>query len=92
MSNEKVQPTLIEQLMNRNSLSPLTPNHVWHPSLDEEIASFSEILLADGRPDGVQSAQAWKAALHLWNDSLDAAHELFGDVYGLGAAWNYAPT
>lgn len=63
-------------LRSRKSLSPLTPEQAWHPRLDEEIATLSEPLLAVGHPDGLLSAQAWKAALYLWNDSLDAALKL----------------
>ncbi|WP_256760789.1 hypothetical protein [Cohnella sp. WQ 127256] len=67
---------LISQLENRKRLPPLTPEHIWHPGLDVEIAALSEAELGDGLPDGYQSARAWKAALHLWNDSLSAAHVL----------------
>jgi hypothetical protein len=67
---------LITKLKSRKSLPELSPDHIWHPALDHEIAAIPEEQLADGRPDGLLSAQAWKAALHLWNDSLDAAHEL----------------
>ncbi len=69
-------PNLISRFKNRKRLPPLTPANVWHPGLDEEIAALSVEQLAGGHPDGLLSAQAWKAALHLWNDSLDAAHEL----------------
>jgi len=67
---------VIGRLKNRKQLSPLTPEHVWHPSLDANIAALSEADLALGHPDGLLSARAWKAALHLWNDSLSAAHDL----------------
>lgn len=80
MSKNKVGLSLIEQLKRRKTLPPLMPIHVWHPSIDDVIASFSLIQLADGKPEGLQSALAWKAALHLWNDSLDAAHELVQDL------------
>ncbi|QJD87540.1 hypothetical protein [Cohnella herbarum] len=68
--------TLLTRLNNRKSLPHLLPDQVWHPGLDEEIAAIPIDLVADGRPDGTLSAMAWKAALHLWNDSLDAAHAL----------------
>jgi hypothetical protein len=80
MTEEHVRSSVITQLMSRKVLPLLTPDHVWHPGLDKEIAALSENQLADGRPDGIQSAQAWKAALHLWNDSLDAAHELVQEL------------
>jgi hypothetical protein len=67
---------VISRLRSRKSMPPLTPEYAWHPRLDEEIAVLSEERLAEERPDGLMSAQAWKAALHLWNDSLAAAHEL----------------
>jgi hypothetical protein len=67
---------VISRIRSRKSIPPLTPECVWHPQLDEEIAALSDQLLAEGRPDGLLSAQAWKAALHLWNDSLAAAHDL----------------
>ncbi|MCD9024174.1 hypothetical protein [Cohnella silvisoli] len=68
--------TVISRLRSRKSLPSLSPDYAWHPRLDEDIAALSEERLADGRPDGLMSSQAWKAALHLWNDSLAAAHEL----------------
>jgi hypothetical protein len=67
---------IIARLRSRKSLPPLKPEYAWHPRLDEEISALSEKRLAEGHPDGLLSAQAWKAALHLWNDSLAAAHEL----------------
>ncbi|RED63825.1 hypothetical protein [Cohnella lupini] len=70
------QERLIFRLENRKRLPPLVPAQAWHPGLDEEIAAIPESLLADGHPDGAASARAWKAALHLWNDSLAAAHDL----------------
>ncbi|BBI32166.1 hypothetical protein [Cohnella abietis] len=72
---ERLQ-NLISSIRSRKIPSPLTPEHSWLPALDEEIAAISEAQLAQGYPDGVLSAQAWKAALYLWNDSLDAAHKL----------------
>jgi hypothetical protein len=76
MTDESERPTLISRLMSRKSIPLLTPEHVWHPGLDIEIAAISEEQSADGRPDDLHSVLAWKAVLHLWNDSLDAAHEL----------------
>jgi hypothetical protein len=67
---------VISRLRSRKNMPPLRPEYAWHPRLDEEIAVLSEERLAEERPDGLLSAQAWKAALHLWNDSLAAAHEL----------------
>lgn len=71
---------LIKRLQSRKSLPPLTPDHVWHPGLDTEIAAVPEAELAAGRPDGARSAPAWKAVLHLWNDSLICAHSLVQDL------------
>ncbi|WP_239614875.1 hypothetical protein [Cohnella mopanensis] len=67
---------LILRLKNRKRLPHLMPDNAWHPGLDIRIDALSEAVLADGRPEGELSARAWKAALHLWNDSLIAAHEL----------------
>lgn len=67
---------VLKQLQSRQGLPRLTPKHVWHPGLAMDIAAISEAELAGERPDGRLSAPAWKAALHLWNDDLNAAHEL----------------
>lgn len=80
MSDKLSHKSLLSQLKERKTLPLLKPNHVWNPSMDNEIAALSELKLADDRPDGIQSARAWKAVLHLWNDSLDAAHELVQDM------------
>jgi hypothetical protein len=76
LSFESQSVPLITRLESRKNLPPLSPAHVWHPGLDTDIAAISEAELAAGRPDGELSAPAWKAALHLWNDSLNAAHPL----------------
>lgn len=67
---------ILKQLQSRQGLPPLTPKHVWHPGLALDIAAISETELAGEHPDGKLSAPAWKAALHLLNDDLNAAHEL----------------
>jgi hypothetical protein len=67
---------IVDFLCGRNPLPPLTPEHVWHPKLDEEIAELSLAEVAGDRPEGLHSAIAWKAMLHLYNDSIDRAHEL----------------
>ncbi|WP_052476179.1 hypothetical protein [Cohnella kolymensis] len=76
MTFETQSVPLIARLESRKNLPPLSPAHIWHPGLDAEIAALPEADLAAGRPDGELSAPAWKAALHLWNDSLEAAHSL----------------
>lgn len=73
---------IVAQLENRPDLPGLKPEHVWHPGLDAEIADLPLAELAGDRQDGAASAQALVAALHLWNDSLDAAHELVQDLNG----------
>ncbi|MFC5469074.1 hypothetical protein ACFPPD_10095 [Cohnella suwonensis] len=70
----------IDRYRHSKGDSPLSPANVWHPGLDEEIKALPAEKLADGYPDGYRSAQAWKAALHLWNDSLGAAHEIVEDM------------
>lgn len=72
---------VLEKLRSRPGLPPLTPKHVWHPGLARDIAALSEEALAGGMPDGKLSAPAWKAALHLWNDDLEAAHELAQELH-----------
>ncbi|WEK55189.1 MAG: hypothetical protein P0Y55_03740 [Candidatus Cohnella colombiensis] len=67
---------LYAALRARPGLPPLSPEHPWHPGLDLDIVALSESELAQEYPDGKQSAPAWKATLHLWNDSLNHAHDL----------------
>jgi hypothetical protein len=67
---------IVSKLRNRQSLPPLTPERMWHPGLDALITAISPDELTGGRPDGLRSVQAWKASLHLWNDSLEPAHQL----------------
>lgn len=67
---------LAGRLNGRRSLPPLTPDRIWHPGIDAEIDALSVTEIAGDRPDGLASAAAWKAALHLWNDSLQRAHDL----------------
>jgi hypothetical protein len=80
MAIESAVTDIVSKLHNRKALSPLNPTHAWHPGLDAIIADIPEEELAKDRPDGRNSAIAWKAALHLWNDSLDAAHNLVQDL------------
>ncbi|MFD0671551.1 hypothetical protein [Cohnella sp. GCM10027633] len=80
MNETTVIAAIAKQLRNRQSLPPLTPQHAWHPGLARDIAALSEESLAGSFPDGKLSAPAWKAALHLWNDDLEAAHELVQEL------------
>jgi hypothetical protein len=66
----------IDRLGNRAGLPPLMPDGPWHPGIDTEIANVSLVWLSAERADGVPSAAAYLAALHLWNDNLSAAHEI----------------
>ncbi|MFD0962180.1 hypothetical protein [Paenibacillus chungangensis] len=61
--------SIVEQLKNRSPLPALTPKSVWDAKLDEEIAALDTSALG-----GSKAAIALKAALHLWNDSLDVSH------------------
>lgn len=72
--------SIVRQLQARGNLPPLAPESVWHPGLDVLIAELPERELAAELPEGPASAKCWKAALHLWNDSLDAAHALVQDL------------
>lgn len=67
-------------LQNRKNWPPLAPDRVWHPGIDAEIAALSETDMAGAHADGPASARAWKAALHLWNDSLERAHALVQEL------------
>jgi len=71
---------ILDRLSNRKQLPALTPDKAWHPRIDEDIAALSRSYWADGRPDGLSSILAYQAALHLWNDSLEAAHELVQEL------------
>lgn len=80
MSSHAVYRHIALKLQNRKSLPSLAPDRPWHPGLDEEIAGLAETELAGPHADGLASARAWKAALHLWNDSLERAHELVQEL------------
>ncbi|MDB4868810.1 MAG: hypothetical protein JWR03_3143 [Cohnella sp.] len=77
---ESRYPEIAATLQSRKILPALTPERLWHPGVEGQIAAISVIELAGGQPDGIRSAQAWKAALYLWNDSLNAAHDLVQDL------------
>ena len=66
---------VIRRLGNRGGLPPLSPDGPWHPGIDDELADLPPEWLAGGRTDGVPSAVAYLAALHLWNDNLGRAHD-----------------
>ncbi len=72
---------IIARLLGRQSLPPLSPQHAWHPGLARDIADLPLETIAGNLPDGKLSAPAWKAALHLWNDDLEAAHELVQELH-----------
>jgi len=71
---------IVETLRHRRSLPPLAPEHAWHPGLDAEIAGLSDEVMTKDRPDGRMTARAWKALLHLWNDSLEPAHAIVQEL------------
>lgn len=63
---------LAVQLEQRAPLQGLAPAQVWDSSLDERISLLAE--------DGPYS-RSIKSGLYLWNDSLDASHELSQDIH-----------
>lgn len=81
MNETSTSTNIVKQLLHRPSQPPLSPQGAWHPGLARDIAALVEEELAGSYPDGKLSAPAWKAALHLWNDDLDAAHELVQELH-----------
>lgn len=79
--NEIRSADIIKRLQSRQSLPPLSPHQAWHPGLARDIAGLPEETIAGSLPDGKLSAPAWKAALHLWNDDLEAAHALVQELH-----------
>ena len=66
----------IARLREWDRYASLSPQRPWHPGLDAEIAALpDEPADADG-PGGAEAVLALKAALHLWNDNYQAAHDL----------------
>lgn len=81
---------IAERLRTRPGFAPLTPTGVWHPGLDRDIAALPVDGLDEAEPGTepasaasgahpgarAEAARALKAAFHLWNDHLQAAHDL----------------
>ena len=66
----------LSRLSRRARLPLHAPDTAWHPGIERDLADFDPQWLAGGRTDGLASAVAYLAVLHLWNDGLDAAHGL----------------
>lgn len=71
---DRLLPEIVQALWKREpSLLPVDP---WQSDLDERIARLQPDRWTDGDPSKLLYAQAVQSALHLWNDSLNASHEL----------------
>jgi hypothetical protein len=81
--------TMISVLAAREPLQPLSPNRIWNASLDDQIEAMSAEAVAGGRQSGQIYALAFKAGLHLWNDSLDKSHTLSQHIENdTGSYWH----
>lgn len=63
----------IAVMRNRTALPKLTPDHIWHPGLDRDLKAHLSGLPSSPEAD---TSRLLVAALHLWNDNLEAAHEI----------------
>ena len=66
---------VLTTLRSRDPLPLLTPEKVWDASLSRQIQTASDTELW-GAVDDSPTAQLCRAGLLLWNDDLDAAHEI----------------
>ncbi|PYI55818.1 hypothetical protein [Paenibacillus flagellatus] len=77
------------RLAGRSPLQSLAPRNVWDAALDEaiaaEAASWAETPTQGSKADRL----AVVAGLYLWNDSLDASHDVSQDVHtATGSFWH----
>jgi hypothetical protein len=68
---------LIRVLTSRDDM-PLLPQNPWQPEISAQITALRDSELFDERLSASQKLNV-RAGLLLWNDDLDAAHELVQD-------------
>ncbi|WP_010274879.1 hypothetical protein [Paenibacillus senegalensis] len=71
---DRVLPEIVQALWKREPL--LQPGEPWQPDLDGRIGKLQPERWIDGDANKLQYAQAVQSGLYLWNDSLNASHEL----------------
>lgn len=74
---------------HRQPLPPLHPTSVWDPELSDEIRNTAPDELMGATQFALSAVQATRAGLLVWNDDLDAAHELVQDLSSAeGSYWH----
>lgn len=71
---DRVLPEIVQALWKREPL--LQPVEPWQTELDGRIGKLQPERWSDGDSSKLQYAQAVQSGLYLWNDSLNASHEL----------------
>lgn len=88
MNYNVLQPT-VGQLRNRQPLPSLAPKQVWDTAIDNDIMQCSSNDLAGGNANRIPYADAFKAGLHLMNESLELSHNLSQEVHNsTGSYWH----
>lgn len=79
----------LAELDHRKPLPPLHPSGTWQKTLSDEILSADAPTLTNQTDPSELTVQATRAGLLLWNDDLDAAHEIVQDVHEvIGSYWH----
>ncbi|WAH37911.1 hypothetical protein [Alicyclobacillus dauci] len=81
--------SMLGELDHRNPLPPLHPDTIWNEELSDDIlAATSEELVGEDVHSEL-AVQLTRAGLLLWNDDLDASHDIAQSIHDVsGAYWH----
>ncbi|HEX8234879.1 MAG TPA: hypothetical protein VF600_02900 [Abditibacteriaceae bacterium] len=68
--------SLVQQLQNRETLPPLVPTQLWNDEISQQVAAADNVTLFGAGSSSSTRADACRAGLLLWNDDLDASHDI----------------
>lgn len=87
--NTGLNNDILQPLLQRTPLQSLAPQKVYDQDIDKIIERLSPAELVGREPCDKDYSVAWKAGLHLWNDSLYKSHTISQSVENeTGSYWH----
>lgn len=81
--------SLVSQLKTREPLPPLVPERVWNNEISQQVAAADDATLLGNSNIPSTRKEACRAGLLLWNDDLDASHNIAQNIEdATGSYWH----
>ena len=80
---------LVQQLQNREPPPPLVPGGVWSNEISQQVAAANDTTLLGKTNIPSTRTDACRAGILLWNDDLDASHNIAQNLEdATGSYWH----